>query len=134
MKHTKANFRVIRERVGLSQQAVATALGNQVMTVKRWENPKYPVPPNDAWEMLEGALKVHMEAVDTTVENARRRIAEIGQKPESFDLAYYRSQAQYDVLGRDSGDYQIVNARSREIGVRLEQLGIPVEFHYPETV
>ena len=134
MQHTKSNFRATRERVGLSQKAFANLMGNSVDIVKKWEHENYLLPPDDAWEMLEGALSVHMEAVDTTVENIRRRIAEIGYKPESFDLVYFRSQAQYDEIGRDSGDYRIINARSREIAVRLEQLGIPVEFHSPETL
>ena len=37
-----AEFRAMREQVGLSQADVADTLGVNVRSVKRWEDPEYP--------------------------------------------------------------------------------------------
>lgn len=132
MEHTKAQFKATRERVGLSQEAVADALGNAVRTVKRWEDPNYQQPPKDAWAYLESALKQHVEAVNKSVEMVKQIGEKVGNLPDHVDLLFYRTQHQYDLYGRDPGNYMIVNARAREIAVRLEQLGVETRFHYPE--
>lgn len=133
MKKTKAQFRAIRERVGISQAALADALGNEISTVKRWENPRYVEPPTDAWEYLLDALAAHEDAVEKSVNVVKKMIKKNGgRKPQNVKILYYRTQHQYDLYGRDKGDYQIVDARAREVAVRLEQMGVGVEFHYPE--
>ena len=133
MIKSKAEFKAIRERVGLSQEAIAKALGNTVMTVKRWENPRYQQPPEDAWGYLLVALDQHKRIVDDALRAVEKTIkGHGGRKPDHVDLLYYRTQQQYDLYGRDPGSYMIVNARTREIAVRLEQLGVEARFHYPE--
>lgn len=132
MEHTKAQFKAIRERVGLSQEAVANALGNAVRTVKRWEDPNYQQPPADAWAYLEQALKQHVQAVNKSVDMVKQIGEKTGNLPDHVDLLYYKTQHQYDLYGRDPGSYMMVNARTREIAVRLEQLGVEARFHYPE--
>ena len=132
MEHSKAQFNAIRKRVGLSQEDIANALGNAVRTVKRWESPNYQQPPADAWEYLENALKQHIEAVNKSVEMVKQIGEKVGSLPDHVDFLYYKTQRQYDLYGRDPGSYMIVNARTREIAVRLEQLGVEARFHYPE--
>lgn len=133
MEHSKAQFKAIRERVGLSQEDVANALGNAVRTVKRWESPNYQQPPEDAWDYLEQALAQHTRIVDDALRTVEKTIkGHGGRKPDHVDLLYYKTQQQYDLYGRDPGSYMIVNARTREIAVRLEQLGVEARFHYPE--
>lgn len=133
MIKSKAQFKAIRERVGLSQEAVAQALGNAVMTVKRWENPRYQQPPEDAWGYLFTALDQHKRIVDDAVRAVEKTIkGHGGRKPDHVDLLYYRTQEQYDQYGRDEGDYMVVNARVREISVRVEALGVEPRLHYPE--
>lgn len=133
MEHTKAQFKAIRERVGLSQEDVANALNNAIRTVKRWEDPRYQQPPEDAWDYLENALTQHKRIVDDAVRVVEKTIkGHGGRKPDHADLLYYRTQQQYDLYGRDPGSYMIVNARTREIAVRLEQLGVEARYHYPE--
>lgn len=133
MEHTKAQFKAIRERVGLSQEDVADALGNAVRTVKRWESPDYQQPPEDAWEYLEDALDQHKRIVDDALRAVEKTIkGHGGRKPDHVDLLYYKTQHQYDLYGRDPGSYMMVNARTREIAVLLEQLGVEARFHYPE--
>ena len=39
MERTKADFKALRERVGLSQHDVADAIMVSIKTIKRWENP-----------------------------------------------------------------------------------------------
>lgn len=133
MIKTKAEFKAIRERVGLSQEAVAQALGNTVLTVKRWENPRYSNPPEDAWAFLFTALDQHKRIVDDALRAVEKTIkGHGGRKPSHADFLYYRTQEQYDLYGREEGDYMVVNARVREIAVRVEALGVEPRLHYPE--
>lgn len=131
-ERSKARFRATRERVGLSQKALADTLGNCVDMVKRWENPRYAPPPADAWALLDDMLERHIEAVETAVGVVRRQMRERGGKPGEVRLLYYRSQAQYDAYGRDPGDYAVVDARVRETAAVLGHMGIDVTFAYPE--
>ena len=126
MKMSEAQFKAIRERVGLSQKAVAERLGNTVDMVKKWENPKYTYqPPADACDLLAQALDAHVGSV-------RRQVAEIRDKVE---LVYFRSQPQHDAYTSDGMDWEVVNARTREVAVLVEQLGIgTVVFRYPENL
>ena len=132
MDKTKANFRAIRERVGLTQKALANTLGVTVDTVKKWENTKYFAPPDDAWSYLIDALGRHVEAVQASVGQVDKVIEQTGKPPREVSLPVYRSQAHYDQCGRDDGDYGVVNARSREIGALLEERGIRAQYVYPE--
>lgn len=132
MNRTKAQFRAIRERIGLSQKTLADALGNNVDTVKRWENPKYYAIPDDAWKYIDGLLQQHIVAVQSAMETIEGNIEREGHAPTDVTLLYYRSQRHYDMYGRDKGDYQLVNARTREIAALLEDEGIHTVFKYPE--
>lgn len=133
MKMSEAQFKAIRERVGLSQKAVAERLGNTVDMVKKWENPKYTYqPPADACDLLAQALDAHVGSV-------RRQVAEIRDKadgrPIEVELVYFRSQSQHDAYTSDGMDWEVVNARTREVAVLVEQLGIgTVVFRYPENL
>lgn len=108
-------------------------LGNKVLTVKRWENPEYVDPPADAWRVLLDLLYAHRRAVDTVLDIVERQLDSNGGEPSGpVRLLYYRTQTEYDEYGRDSGDYGLVNARSREVALRLGLLGIDTVFEYPE--
>ena len=128
---SKAWFRATRERVGLTQKAMAERLGVLVDTVKKWENPKYYAVPDDATAFLSEALSAHVSAGGAAVEAVMAQSEEQGDQ-ESVSLLYYRSQRQYDEYGRDPGDYAVIDARCREIAATLETGGISVEYRYPE--
>ena len=132
MTLSKAQFREIRERCGISQKMLADRFSNAVLTVKRWEKPGEAEPPADVQAWLESMLTQHVEAVEAALDAVDEMTETQGHAPNHVDLLYYRSQAHYDRFGRDKGDYAIVNARSREIAAILEAEGIEARFRYPE--
>lgn len=132
MTLSKAQFREIRERCGISQKMLADRFSNAVLTVKRWEKPGEAEPPADVQAWLESMLTQHVEAVEAALDAVDEMTETQGHAPNHVDLLYYRSQAHYDRFGRDKGDYAIVNARSREIAAILEAQGIEARFKYPE--
>lgn len=132
MTLSKAQFREIRERCGISQKMLADRFSNAVLTVKRWEKPSEAEPPADVQAWLESMLTQHVEAVEAALDAVDEMTETQGHAPNHVDLLYYRSQAHYDRFGRDKGDYAIVNARSREIAAILEAQGIEARFRYPE--
>ena len=127
----KAKFRETRERCGISQKMLADRFGNAIRTVKRWEKPGDAEPPSDIQEWLEGMLAAHVEAVKASLDAAESMLDELGEA-HHVNLLYYRSQAHYDQYGRDSGNFSVVNARTREVGAILEANGVEVRYLYPE--
>lgn len=129
---TKAQFKALRERVGMSQQDVADTLGVNARTVKRWEHEAdRREPPADAVELLKRQLNVQREMVDYMVGVCERVTEERGRMPSLVPIAYYRDQAMYDEFGRDSGPFGVANANARAVAQELEALGYEVEFRYP---
>lgn len=133
MQHTKAALKATRERVGMTQQDLADALGVQARSVKRWESPASGYEaPQDAWDVLEEALEAHWEAVDSALEIVAQQAEGLGHMPDAVALTYYRDQAQYDALGRDEGLVGVVNARSRAIADALEADEVEAVWLYPD--
>ena len=128
---SKANFKALRERVGMSQQDVADALGVSCRTVKRWERADRREPPADAMRLLEGQLGVQREMVEYMVGVCERVTEEQGCMPSLVPVSYYRDQSMYDEFGRDSGPFGVANANARAVAQELEALGYEVEFRYP---
>ena len=127
---TKADFRARRETIGLTQGDVARACGVSLRTVKRWEHPDWPEPPEDAWDWLVGMHDRHDDAVDAMVDQALATAREHG--PDVVSITYYRDQAQYDACGRDDGPLGFVNSIAREVALDLVGEGFEVEFRYPD--
>ena len=133
LNRTKADFRALRERVGLSQLALADELGVAGRTVRRWESPDWPDPPADAWELLDEALArqdaVVEAAVDAAVDAASRTGAGSGM---GVELSYFRDQAHMIEAGRDDGYFGMANATARRVAEELRRLGFEPRFSYPE--
>lgn len=127
MEKTKANFRALRDMLGLSQQDVALAADVAVMTVKRWEKPGNAwLPPDDVWGWLLSCADMQASTVDAALEVACCN-------PEGeVQITYYRSQEQYDALGQDDGPFGLANANSRMVAYRLMAAGREVSFSYPD--
>jgi transcriptional regulator with XRE-family HTH domain len=129
---SKAQFKALRERVGMSQQDVADALGVSCRTVKRWEHEAdRREPPADAVELLTKQLDVQRQMVEYMVGTCEHVAEEAGRMPSLVPITYYRDQAMYDKFGRDTGPFGVANANARAVAQALEALGYEVEFRYP---
>ena len=132
MARGKADFRVRREMLGLTQQDVADALNANVKTIKNWENPRqtrYRIS-DAAWEFLDCAADIQARQV-AYARSVIEKHAE--ESPIVVPITYYRDQAAYDECGRDAGPYGQANATSRAIARELERMGIQVEFRYADS-
>lgn len=121
----KATFKALREHAGISHAALADALGVSERSVKRWEEPRYPDPPDDACRIVRDARERQLEMADYALE-----MAEAAGAP-CVRMNYYRTQAEYDVCGRDAGDFRQANANARAAADALETMGYEVEYFYP---
>ena len=127
---SKADFRALREGIGLTQQNVAAMCGVKVNAVKRWERVGWPEPPEDAWEALEDMADRHDEMVAFGVAKALELSASTGAA--DVVLTYFHDQQQYDALGRDDGPCGFVNAVARDVAAELTAKGMGVAFRYPD--
>lgn len=129
-QHSKADFRAMREGIGLTQQNVADHFGINTRTVKRWEHPDWGDIPEDAWEYLEDMADRHDLIVRDTVEQMllTAQKTHVGQ----VAVTYFRDQQQYNESGRDEGPVGFVNAVARDVAAELAALGIDVAFRYPD--
>lgn len=130
---TKAGFKALRDALGLSQQDVADACGVRLTTVKRWERPGFPEPPEDAWEYLGGESERHDDMVEFSISKVHELVDVYGAG-FVVSMTYYRDQSQYDALGRDSGTFAFANSVAREVALRLADEGVEVEFRYPDDM
>lgn len=121
----KATFKALREHVGISHATLAEMLGVTERSAKRWEDPRYSEPPQEARDLLRQARQRQLEMADYALERA-----EAAGSP-AVRLNYYRTQAEYDVCGRDEGDYRQANANARAVADALEAAGYDIEYSYP---
>ena len=129
---SKADFKALRERVGLLQTDVAKTLGVNVRSVKRWEDPSFPNrAPEDAWAMLDEAMDMQKRQVSYACAVVAQQVESFGMEPVTVPITYYRDQAMYDEFGRDPGPFGQANANARAVAAALEQRGIKVTFNYP---
>lgn len=132
MERTKAAFKALRERVGMSQNLLADAVGVRVLTVKRWEHPTYQwTPPEDAWAVLVEAAALQMQVVGFAVDKAVELHKEIGSNPMSIELPYWFSANSYGAAHHGEGyKYQMANANIRMAAFELEAMGYNVRIDY----
>lgn len=128
----KAEFRALRDALGLSQADVARMLGIDVANVKRWEKPGEAHPKPFAWELLDKLEVRQRETVRQGVEAVMRMQEEHGSLPERVQLTYWRDQAQYDAMGRDEGPFGMANANARLVAHELARLGVEAEWAYAD--
>lgn len=126
VKRTHGSFRAIRESLGVSQNDVAEALNVRERSVRRWESTGGQMPPEDAWEYLNAMRRRFASGVDEAVWAAE----DSGAKRAS--ITYYRSQEEYNAMGRDDGPYGLANAISRQVMLLLEARGFEVSLLFPE--
>nr|DAH85370.1 MAG TPA: protein of unknown function (DUF4447) [Caudoviricetes sp.] len=132
-ERTKADFAALRETVGLTQANLADDLGVNPRSVRRWEQPGQEgyEPPAEAWEVLDRYADLRRQMVDHARETVMRAGERMGGQPGQVVLTYYRSQEQYDDLGRDEGWYGVANANARAVAAELAHYGVRACFRYP---
>lgn len=136
-ERTKAEFRAIRETVGMTQGALADALGVEQRSVRRWESPTNDyTPPQDAWDVLDAALETQRRGIAAALGKVDELAHEHGSYPESVMLPYWSSQDAYDVghYVDDGGDWRMANATSRLLAHALHERGIQVVWSDGPTV
>lgn len=132
MNRTKANFRALREIVGMSQQDMASAMRCGLRSVKRWEDPNAPYwAPDPAWAILEERYAIQQQMCDYAVAQCERVEEEHGRAPKSVPVVYYRDQREYDEHGRDAGLVTVANANARAVFAELVAEGYDAQFVYP---
>ena len=127
---SKAQFRAIRERLGIRQCDLADALSVRLDTVKKWEKPNFSPPPEYAWQFINDMKERHDFVVNSAVDAAIEMRDQTGSN--KIVLTYYRDQAQFDKHGRDEGSFFIANANTNHAAILLEENEFEVEFRYPD--
>lgn len=137
---SKADFRLLRDMVGVSQMWVAKRLGVTKQTVLNWENPKEFYPPRrEAWDLMEGLWREADEKASAMVDlavSAAGIARERGIEPAPMTLSYYRSIEDYVRAGHgeDEGMWRVENAAVRLAADRLRVLGVPAGVVYVEPM
>ena len=134
MQQTKANFRALRETVGMGQAHLAKELGIDSRSVRRWEDPKEVScnPREFAWDLLEEARRAQLSAYDAAVTAVEDEADENGA-PKAVTLTYWPNAATYARFHpeEDPACWQMANANSRLVAHALAEMGYEVEFAFP---
>lgn len=131
-KRTLAEFRAIRETVGMTQGMLAEELGVNPRSVRRWESPDYDGyrPPQDAWDALDAALETQRRGIAAALGKLDEIVQERGAAPDSVRLTYWVSQGACDRhhYVDDGGDWRMANATNRMLAAALHERGIEVDW------
>ena len=127
-ERTPANFRALRDMVGMKQDEFAELVGVDRSEIRRMDGGKQEID-DLAWSTLGALLDEHLEWVGDLTSHAIKK----GGNPEDPDaqpvrLSYYRSYEDYD---QDFGSWMQADLVARAAAERLMQLGFRVEFVYP---
>ncbi|PLS29997.1 hypothetical protein Uis1B_2179 [Bifidobacterium margollesii] len=136
VSRSKADFRVMRESLGLSQAQVARLVGVSRQTVVAWEDPGEFYPPRrEAWDLVEGLwarADARARAIVEMAVSAARVARERGVEPAPLLLSYWRCKADFRRAG-NAGDWPSENAAVRMAADRLAVLGVPCSVAYAEV-
>lgn len=123
MNRNKATFRAMRETLGLTQQSLADRLNVKVLSVKRWEMPKYPQQaPNRVWQLLEDLQTVQDAHVSKATETGA----------DDVTLPYWMSAQDFTDFAGESEPAETwteANATRRAIAQALREDGHNVTWH-----
>ncbi len=113
----------MRELAGLTQQGFADEMGVKILSIKRWESPKYPQQaPAEAWQFLDNLCTAAMASCS-------RALAQVASMALSDDvvLPYWASADEYEERHSDSDlTWTEANAHSRAAGILLFARGMRV--------
>ncbi|WP_018142377.1 helix-turn-helix domain-containing protein [Alloscardovia criceti] len=123
--HSRADFKALRETLGVPQKWLAEQLDVSLKTMQRWEdekNEKWYQPPEHAWQFLE-KIQTHQHA------RINETLAHVHTTPpanNTITLTYYRRSDKHSL------DYpvEIMNATIRATALILTHHGYTVTFAY----
>lgn len=144
-----ADFRMMRETLGLAQAWVARTVGVTTLTVVHWEDPReFALPRREAWDLVEGMWAEADRRAAAFVDMASKATAlalDNGIEPEPVMLSYWRDPKDHRIAHRDEdvtiagfhlssgGMMRLENAACRMAVDRLHALGIPLTVMYAEV-
>lgn len=144
-----ADFRMMRETLGLAQAWVARTVGVTTLTVVHWEDPReFALPRREAWDLVEGMWAEADRRAVAFVDMASKATAlalDNGIEPEPVMLSYWRDPKDHRIAHRDEdvtiagfhlssgGMMRLENAACRMAVDRLHALGIPLTVMYAEV-
>lgn len=144
-----ADFRMMRETLGLAQAWVARTVGVTTLTVVHWEDPReFALPRREAWDLVEGMWAEADRRATAFVDMASKATAlalDNGVEPEPVMLSYWRDPKDHRIAHRDEdviiagfhlssgGMMRLENAACRMAVDRLHALGIPLTVMYAEV-
>ena len=144
-----ADFRMMRETLGLAQAWVARTVGVTTLTVVHWEDPReFALPRREAWDLVEGMWAEADRRATAFVDMASKATAlalDNGIEPEPVMLSYWRDPKDHRIAHRDEdvtiagfhlssgGMMRLENASVRMAVDRLHALGILLTVMYAEV-
>lgn len=144
-----ADFRMMRETLGLAQAWVARTVGVTTLTVVHWEDPReFALPRREAWDLVEGMWAEADRRAAAFVDMASKAAAlalDNGIEPEPVMLSYWRDPKDHRIAHRDEdvtiagfhlssgGMMRLENAACRMAVDRLHALGVPLTVMYAEV-
>lgn len=142
MQRSKADWKALRELIGISTGSLAALLHKNIATIQYWENPNESAvryhPSDHAWEVLEDLRAKQINTVNKIVNLHVDKMNEAEARRGSDQnipvakLTYYRNRARYYGNKPEYGDIGILNATMRQAAMKLGEKGIPVEFEYDD--
>lgn len=144
-----ADFRMMRETLGLAQAWVARTVGVTTLTVVHWEDPReFALPRREAWDLVEGMWAEADRRAAAFVDMSTKATAlalDNGIEPEPVMLSYWRDPKDHRIAHRDEdvtiagfhlssgGMMRLENAACRMAVDRLHALGVPLTVMYAEV-
>lgn len=128
---SKAEFRAMRESLGLTQKRMAALLGVRALDVARWELQGSPQQvPEYAWELLDDLMNRQDAAVQAALAQVDQVAKDGGRHPDEVAMPYWSGQADYmaNHYLDDGGaaSWAEINATSRRVAFALRDRGIAV--------
>jgi transcriptional regulator with XRE-family HTH domain len=131
---SKSEFKATRERVGITQAALASIMGVSQRSVRYWEHPiSQRQPPEEAWRILDDALDRQRQVVSFALQKVDEAEETAGTKPNAVRLPYWLTEGDYVQWSTDSelgiiGDWRMANANNQVLAIILEERGVNVEW------
>ena len=134
---TKRQYAALTGITGLRPPYVAKFFGTTQQAVSRWERDGYRFPPREAWELVEGAMRAYLRAVDAVVNGIEDK-----HNPDEVKvlLTWYRNPTEYYKAHASDDDggvkhpevmWALADARMRGAATELMLDGYAVEFVRP---